>query len=120
MAALGAWRARGAACRCARAGAPPANKQQQKQQRQQQQRRGFPVHSPFRSVGLYVPVRRLVIGDGDPAKAPLWQRMAAGALSGSLGQLVANPFDVVKVRLQADGRLKALGQEPRYRGTFHA
>jgi solute carrier family 25 uncoupling protein 27 len=46
--------------------------------------------------------------------------MAAGALSGSLGQLVANPFDVVKVRLQADGRLKALGQEPRYRGTFHA
>lgn len=72
------------------------------------------------SVGLYVPVRRLVIGDGDPAQAPLWQRMAAGALSGSLGQLVANPFDVVKVRLQADGRLKALGQEPRYRGTFHA
>ena len=36
------------------------------------------------------------------------------------GQLVANPFDVVKVRLQADGRLKALGQAPRYRGTLHA
>ena len=67
-----------------------------------------------------MPVRRLVIGDGDPAKAPLWQRMAAGALSGSAGQLVANPFDVVKVRLQADGRLKALGQPPRYAGTFDA
>lgn len=71
-------------------------------------------------VGLYVPVRTLVIGDADPKTAPLWQRMLAGALSGSLGQLCANPFDLVKVRLQADGRLKSLGQEPRYRGTFDA
>jgi hypothetical protein len=71
-------------------------------------------------VGLYVPMRRLVIGDADPKRAPLWQRMLAGALSGSLGQIVANPFDVVKVRLQADGRLKALGQQPRYTGTLHA
>lgn len=71
-------------------------------------------------VGLYVPVRRLVIGDADPAKAPLWQRIAAGALSGSIGQLAANPFDVVKVRLQADGRLKALGQPPRYAGMADA
>jgi hypothetical protein len=67
-----------------------------------------------------VPVRRLVIGDADPAAAPLWKRMAAGALSGSLGQLVANPIDVVKVRLQADGRLRALGQAPRYRGMGDA
>ena len=71
-------------------------------------------------VGLYVPVRKLVIGDQDPKAAPLWKRIAAGALSGSLGQLVANPFDVVKVRLQADGRLKALGQPPRYSGTLNA
>ena len=72
-------------------------------------------------VGLYVPVRTLVIGrDADPKKASLLQRIAAGALSGSLGQLVANPFDLVKVRLQADGRLKALGQAPRYRGTLDA
>jgi hypothetical protein len=72
-------------------------------------------------VGLYVPMRTLVIGEGVDAKtAPLWQRMLAGALSGSLGQVVANPFDVVKVRLQADGRLKSLGQAPRYRGTLQA
>ena len=72
-------------------------------------------------VGLYVPVRTLVIGkDVDPKDAPLWKRIASGALSGSLGQIVANPFDVVKVRLQADGRLKALGQPPRYTGTLNA
>ena len=71
-------------------------------------------------VGLYVPVRTLVIGDADPKTAPLWQRMLAGALSGSLGQLCANPFDLVKVRIQADGRLKALGQAPRYAGTLDA
>ena len=72
-------------------------------------------------VGLYVPVRTLVIGrDADPKQATLLQRIASGALSGSIGQLVANPFDLVKVRLQADGRLKALGQPPRYAGTFDA
>ena len=72
-------------------------------------------------VGLYVPMRTLVIGaDVDPKTAPLWKRILAGALSGSLGQLAANPFDVVKVRLQADGRLKSLGQAPRYVGAWDA
>ena len=33
---------------------------------------------------------------------------------------MANPTDVVKVRLQADGRLRSLGQAPRYLGTMHA
>lgn len=41
-------------------------------------------------------------------------------LTGGIGQFVASPTDVVKVRLQADGRLKALGKEPRYRGTADA
>lgn len=72
-------------------------------------------------VGLYVPMRTLVIGaDTDAKTAPLWKRMLAGALSGSVGQIVANPADVVKVRLQADGRLKAIGQAPRYKGTLDA
>jgi hypothetical protein len=33
--------------------------------------------------------------------------------AGGVGQAIASPTDVVKVRLQADGRLKALGKEPR-------
>ena len=72
-------------------------------------------------VGLYAPMRNLLIGpDVDPKNAPVWKRMAAGALTGSLGQLAASPFDVVKVRMQADGRLKAIGQAPRYSGTLDA
>jgi hypothetical protein len=74
-------------------------------------------------VGLYVPMRTLVIGsssEADAKNAPLWKRILSGALSGSLGQLCANPFDLVKVRIQADGRLKSLGQAPRYAGTFDA
>lgn len=67
-------------------------------------------------IGLYAPVRALVIGEGvDPKDAPLWKRIASGALTGAIGQSVASPTDVVKVRLQADGRLKALGQAPRYK-----
>ena len=67
-------------------------------------------------IGLYAPVRALMIGaDVDPKDAPLWKRIAAGALTGAIGQTIASPTDVVKVRLQADGRLKSLGQAPRYK-----
>jgi len=41
-------------------------------------------------------------------------------LTGGIGQAVASPTDVVKVRLQADGRLRALGKPPRYTGTLDA
>jgi solute carrier family 25 uncoupling protein 27 len=36
-------------------------------------------------------------------------------ITGGVGQAVASPTDVVKVRLQADGRLKAVGKAPRYK-----
>ena len=56
----------------------------------------------------------------DGAAVPLWSRVTAGALSGAGASAVANPTDVVKVRLQADGRLAMLGQTPRYEGALHA
>jgi hypothetical protein len=72
-------------------------------------------------VGLYTPMRNLIVGEGVDAKdAPLWKRMLAGSMTGALGQAIANPFDVVKVRMQADGRLKAVGGMPRYKGTGDA
>lgn len=46
--------------------------------------------------------------------------MLAGMITGGTGQLIASPTDVVKVRMQADGRLRLLGQEPRYSGPFDA
>ena len=55
------------------------------------------------------------------ADAPLWARIVAGAVAGASAAALANPTDVVKVRLQADGRLQALeGTPPRYSSTGHA
>lgn len=73
------------------------------------------------SVALYPIVRGfLLAGDESGASAPLWKRAAAGAVTGAIGQALANPFDVVKVRLQADGRLRARGLAPRYSGPADA
>lgn len=37
----------------------------------------------------------------DPAHSPLWIKVAAGALSGTIGSAIANPTDVVMIRMQA-------------------
>ncbi|KAL4443680.1 hypothetical protein ABPG75_011417 [Micractinium tetrahymenae] len=56
------------------------------------------------------------------APLPLPVSLAIGLTAGGLGQLVAVPADLVKVRIQADGRLVAAGLQaaPRYRGMLHA
>jgi solute carrier family 25 uncoupling protein 27 len=43
-----------------------------------------------------------------------------GGASGMFGQLIASPADLVKVRMQLDGRLIRLGQTPRYTGVVDA
>jgi len=50
---------------------------------------------------------------------PLWQKIISGMLSGAIGAAIANPTDLVKVRLQAEGKLKP-GQQKRYHGTVDA
>jgi len=73
------------------------------------------------SVGAYPAARRLLLAPGEAAAdAPLYKRAAAGAATGSLAQALAQPLDVVKVRLQADGRARAAGAAPRYRGAAGA
>jgi len=54
------------------------------------------------------------------ADAPLWARIVAGGTAGACASVLANPTDVVKVRLQADGRLAMSGGTPRYTGTIDA
>ena len=50
-------------------------------------------------VGLYPHLRSAICGE---AREPrLWQRFVAGAGCGCLGQFVASPFDVIKVRMQS-------------------
>jgi hypothetical protein len=44
-----------------------------------------------------------------PPQLPLFVSLAIGLTAGGLGQLVAVPADLIKVRMQADGRLVAAG-----------
>lgn len=60
------------------------------------------------------------LSSGKGADAPLWARICAGGVAGAAASVLANPTDVVKVRLQADGRLATSGGQPRYTGTLDA
>ncbi|KAH7425241.1 hypothetical protein KP509_11G045800 [Ceratopteris richardii] len=51
-------------------------------------------------MGLYEPFKMMLGGD-DPAHTPLWIKIVAGASAGVIGSAVANPTDVVMVRMQA-------------------
>jgi len=74
------------------------------------------IYTPARIVG-YEQFRMLLNG-GDPSvKLSLWQMGMAGACSGVLGQFVASPADLVKVRMQAAGKNPAA---PQYRSITHA
>lgn len=48
----------------------------------------------------------------------IYARIAAGITSGGLAVVIAQPTDVVKVRLQAQGMNKESGTQ--YRGAYHA
>jgi solute carrier family 25 uncoupling protein 8/9 len=47
-------------------------------------------------------------------------RIAAGLTTGALAVLIAQPTDVVKVRLQAQQRTQGTGTVPRYTSTLQA
>eukprot|EP01006_Ploeotia_vitrea_P019906 TRINITY_DN52161_c0_g1_i1.p1 TRINITY_DN52161_c0_g1~~TRINITY_DN52161_c0_g1_i1.p1 ORF type:complete len:286 (+),score=95.72 TRINITY_DN52161_c0_g1_i1:88-858(+) len=70
-------------------------------------------------VGLYGPVKSYV--EATPlAQTPFLAKAVTGSATGVLGQLLAAPTDVVKVRLQADARLELVGGRVRYNGTLDA
>jgi hypothetical protein len=51
-------------------------------------------------MGMYEPTKEM-LGATDPTKTPLWLKIASGALTGATGSILANPFDLVKVRMQS-------------------
>ena len=56
-------------------------------------------------IGLYSPVKNFYAGDLKPGENPsLAIKILAGMTSGAMAICVANPTDVVKIRLQAQGR----------------
>ena len=57
-------------------------------------------------LGMYEPFKEL-LGAKDKAHTPLWKKFAAGLLSGSFGAIVANPYDLMKVKMQSvEGKQK--------------
>ncbi|KAJ8747691.1 hypothetical protein K2173_013142 [Erythroxylum novogranatense] len=70
-------------------------------------------------IGLYGPVKTLLVGSDFVGDIPLYQKILAALLTGALAIVVANPTDLVKVRLQAEGKLSA-GVPRRYTGALDA
>ena len=78
-------------------------------------------YTGFRAIG-YEYIRAFFCGDKPKDQAPLLAKMAAGMTAGGVGQAIAVPCDLIKVRMQGDGRLVAAGKlsAPRYAGLFDA
>jgi hypothetical protein len=72
-------------------------------------------------VGLYAPVRQLIIGDQDPKDAALWKRMLAGAITGAVwaeAALMQFIIPVVRTHLRRPlmcTRLSSRGCRPSHR-----
>jgi solute carrier family 25 (mitochondrial uncoupling protein), member 8/9 len=55
-------------------------------------------------IGLYTPIRNAITGPLAEGQNPsIVQKISAGIISGAIGITIANPIDVVKIRLQAQG-----------------
>nr|BAD51466.1 uncoupling protein a [Thaumatophyllum bipinnatifidum] len=70
-------------------------------------------------IGLYEPVKSFYVGEGFVGDVPLSKKILAGLTAGALAITVANPTDLVKVRLQAEGKLSP-GIPRRYSGALNA
>ncbi|KAF9581144.1 hypothetical protein BGW38_001952, partial [Lunasporangiospora selenospora] len=75
-------------------------------------------------LGLYDPILNTMHPlnyPGEASTAPAWKRMIAGATCGAMGAISANPFELIKTRLQSHsaGSL-AVGNQYAYTGTFSA
>lgn len=57
------------------------------------------IYSSLR-LGLYEPFKRL-LGATDPKNTPFYLKFFAGGMSGFIGSALANPTDLLKVRMQA-------------------
>ncbi|OWM89527.1 hypothetical protein CDL15_Pgr024275 [Punica granatum] len=75
-------------------------------------------YTPIRIVGYET--QRNAAGEGSGGALSLPGRALIGGISGVIAQVVASPADLVKVRMQADGRLLSQGIQPRYSGPFDA
>ncbi|KAK7268599.1 hypothetical protein RIF29_21300 [Crotalaria pallida] len=74
-------------------------------------------YTPIRIVG-YEHMRSVVSDDN--GSLSIIGKAIVGGTSGCIAQVIASPADLVKVRMQADGRMASQGLQPRYSGPFDA
>ncbi|XP_077215150.1 mitochondrial uncoupling protein 1-like [Tasmannia lanceolata] len=70
-------------------------------------------------IGMYEPVKTFYVGSDFVGDVPLSKKILAALTTGALGITVANPTDLVKVRLQSEGKLPP-GVPRRYSGALNA
>lgn len=70
-------------------------------------------------IGLYEPVKNFYVGKDHKGDIPLHLKIAAGLTTGALGITVASPTDLVKVRMQSEGKLPP-GTPKKYPSAFGA
>ena len=70
-------------------------------------------------IGLYDPVKQFYVGKDHVGDVPLLTKIAAGLTTGALAICIASPTDLVKVRMQAEGKLPA-GTPKKYPSAFGA
>lgn len=61
------------------------------------------IYSTFR-LGAYEPVKDLL--GASNRNSPLYKKIVAGAIVGAVGSATANPTDLIKIRLQGEGKIK--------------
>jgi len=70
-------------------------------------------------MGFYAPVRDAITGPLPHGENPSFlSKILAGMITGVSGITVANPFDLAKVKLQAQGARMAEGSQLQYKNTL--
>lgn len=71
------------------------------------------IYSSLR-LGLYEPFK-VLLGATDPKNTPFYLKFLAGGMSGFVGASLANPTDLLKVRMQAwEGEPKSILWHTKY------
>lgn len=76
------------------------------------------LYGGFR-IALYDPVKSFLVGGDFVEDVPLFTKILAALATGAMAIAIANPTDLVKVRLQAEGKLPH-GAHRRYSGALNA